>query len=57
VWPTLQPQLKGAGVDILYLLRLSALRKGAPIQNHGHQVFWEQLVTGSGGHILSIAPL
>lgn len=57
VWPTLQPQLKGADVDILYLLRLSALRKGAPIQNRGHQVFWEQLVTGSGGHILSITPL
>jgi hypothetical protein len=56
-WPTLQPQLKGADVDILYLLRLSALRKGSPIQNRGHQVFWEQLVTGSGGHIISIAPL
>lgn len=56
-WPTLQPQLKHAEVDILYLLRLSALRKGTPIQSRGHQLFWEQLVTGSGGHLLSIDPL
>lgn len=56
-WPTLQPQLKGADVNILYLLRLSALRKGMPIQSRGHQMFWEQLVTGSGGRILTIDPL
>jgi hypothetical protein len=56
-WPTLQPQLKGADVDILYLLRLSALRKGMPIQNRGHQLFWEQLITGSGGHLLTADPL
>lgn len=56
-WPTLQPQLKGAEVDILYLLRLSALRKGSPIQTRGHQAFWEQLIAGSGGRILSIDPL
>ena len=56
-WPTLQPQLKGAEVDILYLLRLSALRKGAPIQTRGHQLFWEQLVASSGGRVLSIDPL
>jgi hypothetical protein len=57
MWPTLQPQLKGADVDILYLLRLSAARKGAPIQTRGHQVFWEQLIAGSGGRVLSIDPL
>jgi hypothetical protein len=56
-WPTLQPQLKGADVNILYLLRLSALRKGMPIQNRGHQLFWEQLIASSGGHLLSIDPL
>lgn len=56
-WPTLQPQLKGASVDVMYLLRLSALRKGVPIQNRGHQLFWEQLITASGGHVLSIDPL
>jgi hypothetical protein len=56
-WPTLQPQLKGADVHILYLLRLSALRKGTPIQNRGHELFWEQLIANSGGHVLSIEPL
>jgi hypothetical protein len=56
-WPTLQPQLKGADINILYLLRLSALRKGMPIQNRGHQLFWEQLIAGSGGRLLSIDPL
>jgi hypothetical protein len=56
-WPTMQPQFKGADVDILYLLRLTALRKGTPIQNRSHQNFWEQLVSNSGGHILTIDPL
>jgi hypothetical protein len=56
-WPTLQPQLKGADVDILYLLRLSAARKGTPIQNRGHELFWEELVAASGGHLLGIGPL
>jgi hypothetical protein len=56
-WPTLQPQLKGAEVDILYLLRLSAMRKGTPVQNRGHQLFWEQLISGSGGRPISIDPL
>jgi hypothetical protein len=56
-WPTLQPQLKGASVDVMYLLRLTALRRGASIQTRGHQLFWEQLITASGGHVLSIDPL
>jgi hypothetical protein len=56
-WPTLQPQLKGASVDVMYLLRLSALRKGVPVQNRGHQLFWEQLIAASGGRVLSIDPL
>jgi hypothetical protein len=56
-WPALQPQLKGADVDILYLLRLSAVRKGTPIQNRGHQLFWEELVAASGGHVLGIDPI
>jgi hypothetical protein len=56
-WATLQPQLKGADVDILYLLRLSAVRKGTPIQNRGHQLFWEQLISGSGGRPISIDPV
>lgn len=56
-WAALQPQLKGAEVDILYLLRLSAMRKGVPVQNRGHQLFWEQLISGSGGRPISIDPL
>jgi len=56
-WPTLQPQLKGADVEILYLLRLSAVRRGTPIQNRGHQLFWEQLIAASGGHLLGIDPI
>ena len=56
-WPTLQPQLKGASVDVMYLLRLTALRRGTPIQTRGHQLFWEQLISASGGHVLSIDPL
>jgi hypothetical protein len=56
-WPSLQPQLKGAEVDIFYLLRPSATRKGVQIQNRGHQAFWEQLVSASGGRITNIEPL
>lgn len=57
VWAALQPQLKGADVDILYLLRLTAMRKGTPVQNRGHQLFWEQLIAASGGRPISIDPL
>lgn len=56
-WITLQPQLKGAGVDVLYLMRLTASRKGAPIQNRGHQLFWEQLIAASGGRLDTFDPL
>lgn len=56
-WVTLQPQLKGASVEVLYLRRLTALRKGAPIQNRGHQLFWEQLISASGGRPDTFDPL
>jgi hypothetical protein len=55
-WPILQPQLKGAEVNIIYLLRPSALRKGASVQNRGHQLFWEQLIAASGGQVTAIEP-
>jgi hypothetical protein len=55
-WPTLRPVLKGADVQILYLLRPTALRGGKPIQNGGHQLFWEHLIAASGGRIISIEP-
>ena len=57
VWATLRPDLKGATVDILYLLRPSAKRGGTPIQSRGHQTFWEQLILGSGGRLQSVEPL
>jgi hypothetical protein len=56
-WITIQPRLKGAEVDILYLLRPSALRNRAPIQNGPHQRFWEQLITASGGRVNLIDPM
>ncbi|WP_316179495.1 MULTISPECIES: hypothetical protein [unclassified Bradyrhizobium] len=56
-WPTLQPELKGAEVNILYLLRPTALRGKVSIQSRGHQVFWEQLVSGSGGRLIAVEPL
>lgn len=55
-WPSMQPQLKGAAVEIFYLLRPSAIRKGVPIQSRGHQAFWEQLVSASGGRLTTIEP-
>lgn len=57
-WRTVQPNLFGAEVQILYLLRPTAQRKGyGPIQNRGHQAFWEQLIPASNGRLLSIEPI
>ncbi len=56
-WAALQPQLRGARVDVLYLLRPTALRNGAPIQTRGHQAFWEQMIQESGGIVERIEPL
>jgi hypothetical protein len=53
-WRSLQPDFRGANVDILYLLRPSAVRAGAPIQNRGHQGFWEDLIPAANGHLISI---
>lgn len=56
-WATLRPALNGAEVEILYLLRPTALRAGSPIQNRGHQQFWEQLVAASNGRVVRIEPI
>jgi hypothetical protein len=51
-WRSLRPNLLGAQVDVLYLLRPSALRGGVLIQNRGHQQFWEQLIKASDGRFV-----
>ena len=56
-WASLQPNLKGADVEILYLLRPEAKRGGVMIQNRGHELFWEQLIGASGGRLDRIEPL
>lgn len=52
-WRSLQPNLFGAEVNILYLLRPDAKRAGRPIQNRGHQEFWEQLILSGNGRFVS----
>lgn len=56
VWPSLRPRLKGANVNVMYILRPTALRAKEPVQTRGHQVFWEQLLTASGGVVTLIEP-
>lgn len=56
-WPSLQPKLRGATVRVLYLLRPRAVRAGKPIQDRGHQMFWEKFFQASDGHVVSIEPL
>jgi hypothetical protein len=56
-WSQLQPDLKKAEVQILYLLRPEAKRAGVPIQNRGHQAFWEQLIERANGVITKIDPI
>lgn len=56
-WPMLRPELRGADTNIFYLLRPEAVRGSKNVQNRGHQVFWEHLVTQSNGRIESIKPL
>jgi hypothetical protein len=56
-WTSLQPDFKGADVDILYLTRPGAKRGAVVIQSRGHQLFWEQLIAASDGRLDSILPL
>jgi hypothetical protein len=51
-WQSIQPSLFGAEVNILYLLR-DQKRGTQPIQNRGHQAFWEELIAASGGRFVS----
>lgn len=56
-WSSLRPQLKGAHVDVLYLLRPNATRNGSPIQSRGHQGFWEKVIQAGGGTLDRVEPL
>ncbi len=51
-WRGLQASLKGAKVFCLYLLRPEAQVNRQPIQNRGHQLFWEKAIRASGGEIV-----
>jgi hypothetical protein len=55
-WARLRPELRGADVDILYILRANALRGAVPIQNRGHQDFWARLIAASGGRVTEFTP-
>jgi hypothetical protein len=55
-WRALQPNLFGAEVNILYL-RSNQQRSGRLIQNQGHQIFWEQLISSSNGRLTSVETL
>jgi hypothetical protein len=47
-WRSLQANLKGATVEVLYLLRADARRGNIPIQNRGHQEFWFGVFKANG---------
>ena len=57
LWPSLRPELKGADVKILYVLRPNAKRSSGPVQNRGHELFWEQLIAAGGGQLTKIDPI
>jgi hypothetical protein len=47
---SVRPNFRGASIEIIYVQRPTAVRKDKkPIQNRGHQLFWEKLITASGG--------
>lgn len=54
-WLALLANLKRADVYLYYLLRASARRQGgAPIQNRGHQQFWEQAIAAFNGRLVRL---
>jgi len=56
-WRSLQANLKGAKVEVLYLLRADAKRNGVPIQNRGHETFWENAIKADEGMLVAFDPL
>jgi len=58
VWPSLRPDLKGAEVQVYYVLRPEPKGPGGrSIQSRGHQSFWEQLIAAGNGRVTKIEPL
>lgn len=57
-WRSLQPDLKGADVEIWYVLRNTARRRGGgTVQNRGHQSFWEQAIAAGNGRVTRLESL
>lgn len=56
-WLSLRPDLNGVQVSILYALRPNATQAQRTIQNRGHQLFWEKLISNSGGCITTFDPI
>lgn len=49
-WRALQVNLTSVEVTVLYLLRPGAVRPGGrPLQDRGHQLFWERAIPEMGG--------
>ncbi|QYU70478.1 hypothetical protein J4558_10330 [Leptolyngbya sp. 15MV] len=57
-WRALQANLTSVEVTVLYLLRPSARRPGGrPLQDRGHQLFWERAIRASGGQLVELQTL
>lgn len=57
-WRALQANLTSVEVTVLYLLRPGARRPGGrPIQDRGHQLFWERAIPASGGQLTMLRSL
>jgi hypothetical protein len=57
-WRALQANLTSVEVTVFYLLRPNARRPGGrPLQDRGHQLFWERAVRASGGQLMELRTL
>jgi hypothetical protein len=57
-WRALQANLTSVEVTVFYLLRSNARRpSGRPLQDRGHQLFWERAIRASGGQLMELRTL
>jgi hypothetical protein len=57
-WRSLQANLTSVKVTAFYLLRSNARRpSGRPLQDRGHQLFWERAIRASGGDLIELRTL